>query len=73
MAVSYNKLWKLLIDKKMTKTQLCKKANVSTNAMAKLGRDEDVRVEVLIKICSTLVCTMDDIMEIIPSDSKVGD
>ncbi len=73
MAVSYNKLWKLLIDKKMTKTQLCKKANVSTNAMAKLGRDEDVRVEVLIKICSTLGCTMDDIMEIIPSDSKVGD
>ncbi|MBQ4427890.1 MAG: helix-turn-helix transcriptional regulator [Oscillospiraceae bacterium] len=73
MAVSYNKLWKLLIDKKMTKTQLCKKANVSTNAMAKLGRDEDVRVEVLIKICSTLGCTMDDIMEIVPSDSKVDD
>lgn len=66
MAVSYNKLWKLLIDKKMTKTQLCKEANISTNAMAKLGRDEDVRVEVLIKICSALGCTVDDIMEIIP-------
>lgn len=70
MAVSYNRLWKLLIDKRMTKTQLCKEAKVSTNAMAKLGRDEDVRVEVLIKICSTLGCTMDDIMEIIP-DAEV--
>ena len=63
MAVSYNKLWKLLIDKKMTKTQLCKKANVSTNAMAKLGKNEDVRVEVLIRICKILGCTIDDIMD----------
>ena len=69
MAVSYNRLWKLLIDKRITKTQLCKEAKVSTNAMAKLGRDEDVRVEVLIKICSTLGCTMDDIMEILPEEN----
>ena len=69
MAVSYNKLWKLLIDKKMTKTQLCMEAKVSTNAMAKLGRDEDVRVEVLIKICAVLGCTVDDIMEIITDES----
>ena len=68
MAVSYNKLWKLLIDKKKTKTQLCNEAKVSTNAMAKLGKDEDVRVEVLIRICSILGCTMDDIMEIIPDE-----
>ena len=66
MAASYNKLWKLLIDKRMTKTQLCNGAKVSTNAMAKLGRDEDVRVEVLIRICSFLNCTMNDIMDIIP-------
>ena len=46
MAVSYDKLWKLLIDKKMNKTQLCERAKVSTNAMAKLGKNEDVRVEV---------------------------
>ena len=65
MAVCYNKLWKLLIDKKMTKTQLCKEAKISTNAVAKLGRDEDVRVEVLAKICATLGCTMDDIIEVI--------
>ena len=70
MAGSYNKLWKLLIDKKMTKTQLCKEANISTNAMAKLGRDEDVRVEVLIKICSALGCTVDDIIEIIPISTE---
>ena len=65
MAVCYNKLWKRLIDKKMTKTQLCKEAKISTNAVAKMGRDEDVRVEVLAKICATLGCTMDDIIEVI--------
>lgn len=66
MAVSYNKLWKLLIDKNMNKTQLCERAKISTNAMAKLGKNEDVRVEVLAKICVELGCTMDEIMEIIP-------
>ncbi len=69
MAVSYKKLWKILIDKSMTKTELIKSAKISTNAMAKLGKDEDVRVEVLAKICATLGCTMDDIMEI-TSDSE---
>lgn len=67
MTVSYNKLWKLLIDKKMNKTQLCERAQISTNAMAKLGKNEDVRVEVLTKICVELGCTMDEIMEIIPN------
>ncbi len=64
--VSYNRLWKLLIDKNMSKTQLIKAAKISTNAMAKLGKNEDVRVEVLVKICGTLGCTMNDIMEIVP-------
>ena len=64
MAVCYNQLWQLLIDRKMTKTQLCHDAKISTNAMAKLGRNEDVRVEVLVKICNALDCTMDDIMEL---------
>ena len=45
MAVSYDKLWKLLIDKKMNKTQLCERAKISTNAMARRGRNEDVRGE----------------------------
>lgn len=64
MSVSYNRLWKLLIDKNMSKTQLIKDAKISTNAMAHLGKNEDVRVEVLVKICATLNCSMDDIMEI---------
>ena len=72
MAVSYDKLWKLLIDKKMNKTQLCEKAKISTNAMAKLGRNEDVRVEVLIRICLELGCSMDEIMEIFPEKTVKG-
>ena len=64
MAVSYTKLWKLLIDKNMSNTQLIKDAKISTNAMAKLGKNEDVRVEVLVKICNTLECNIEDIMEL---------
>ena len=70
MAVSYDRLWKLLIDRKMNKTQLCEKAKISTNAMAKLGRNEDVRVEVLTRICLELGCSMDEIMEILPENSE---
>ena len=66
MTVSYNRLWKLLIDKNMSKTQLIKKAGISTNAMAHMGKNEDVRVEVLVKICDALECTLDDIMELVP-------
>lgn len=69
MAVCYNKLWKLLIDKGMTKTQLCQQAKVSTNAMAKLGKNKDVRVDVLVKICGVLNCTVDDIMDMIPENN----
>lgn len=65
MVVSYTKLWKLLIDKNMSKTQLIKNAKISTNAMAKLGKNEDVRVEVLVKICNTLECNIEDIIELI--------
>lgn len=68
MDISYLKLWKLLLDKGMTKTQLCKQAGITTNAMAKLGRNEDVRVEVLVKICKVLNCTVDDVMEIQKDD-----
>ena len=72
MAVCYNKLWKILIDKNMSKTQLIKAAQISTNAMARLGKNEDVRVEVLVKICGVLGCTVDDIMEIITEDINGG-
>lgn len=63
LARSYNKLWKLMIDKKINKTQLCKAAGITTNAMAKLGRDESVPLETLEKICTVLECTLDDIVE----------
>lgn len=61
-----------LIDKNMSKTQLIKKAQISTNAMAKLGKNEDVRVEVLVKICGVLNCSLDDIMEIV-QNKKMGE
>ena len=61
---SYNKLWKLMIDKKMNKTQHREAAKITSNAMAKLGKDESVPVETLEKICRVLNCTIDDIMDI---------
>lgn len=67
MTVCYNKLWKILIDRSMSKTELIKSAKISTNAMAKLGKNEDVRVEVLVRICGVLNCSIDDIMEIVPN------
>ena len=60
---TYNKLWKLMIDKKMNKTQLREAANITSNAMAKLGKDKSVPVETLEKICCILECTIDDIMD----------
>lgn len=71
MAVSYNKLWKMMIDKHISKTELTHLAGISTNAMAKLGRDEDVRVQVLEKLCTSLDCKLDDIVEFVPdSETK---
>ena len=72
MAVCYNNLWHKLIEQNMSKTQLIKKAQISTNAMAKLGKNEDVRVEVLVKICGVLNCSLDDIMEIV-QNKKMGE
>ena len=66
MSVSYKKLWKILIDRDMSKTNLVKKAGITTNAMAHMGKNEDVRVETLAKICIALDCTMDDIIDVIP-------
>ena len=63
MEISYAKLWKLMIDKKINKTQLSEKAGITTNAMAKLGRNESVQVETLAKICKVLECNIEDIAE----------
>ena len=63
MAVNYDKLWVILKERNMMKTDLIKVAKISTNAMAKLGKNEDVRLGVLVKICKTLDCKLDDIVE----------
>ncbi len=65
MAVSYDKLWQILKEREMMKTELIKAAKISTNAMAKLGKNEDVHVEILVKICKTLNCKIDDILDIL--------
>ena len=64
MAVSYKKLWKLLIDKDMKKEELRIAAGISTNTMAKLGKNENVNTEMLVKICLALKCDIADIIEI---------
>ena len=70
MSVSYNKLWKLLIDKKMTASDLRKAANVAPNTMTKLRRDEDVSLDVLRRICAVLNVNIGDIMDFIFDDQK---
>lgn len=63
--ISYNKLWKLLIDKNMTKQQLIKMAGISTSSLAKLRKGQNVTTDVLCKICKVLDCDFKDIMEYI--------
>ena len=63
MAVSYNKLWKLLIDKKMNKTELRDKVGMSSSTLAKLSKDQDVAMTVLERICKELKCDVGDILE----------
>ncbi len=70
MAVSYNRLWKLLIDKNMKKKELGEAAGISNSLIAKLGKNENVTVDVLIRICSALNCGLDDIMELIPDEKQ---
>ncbi len=65
MAVNYNKLWKKLIDMEMSRTEMRLKAGISTKALAKLGRNESVNIDILVKICAALNCDITDIMEII--------
>ena len=69
MAISYDKLWKLLIDKKINKTQLKELAGISTNAVAKLGKNESVSLETLEKICVTLNCDIGDIVGFVPENN----
>ena len=71
MAISYNKLWKLLVDKKMSKADLRKAAGIAPNTMTRLRRDEEVTLSVLSKICSTLNVDIGDIIEFV-SDERNG-
>lgn len=64
MQYSYNRLWRLLIDRKMSRTEMRKQARISTNILAKMGKGERVSMESLTKICVALGCTLDEIVEI---------
>ena len=71
MTITYNKLWKLLIDKKMSKADLRKAAGIAPNTMTRLRRDEEVTLSVLVKICTVLCVNIGDIMDfIVPNESQ---
>lgn len=73
MAVSYKKLWKLLIDRDMKKKDLRELADISNSSIAKMGRNENINTDVLVKICSALHCDIGDIMEITPVEDDSQD
>ena len=70
MAVSYKRLWKLLIDRDMKKKELCAKAGISSASITKMGKNGHVTTEILLKICTALNCRIEDIMEIVPDDKE---
>jgi len=70
VAISYNKLWKFLIDKGIKRTELKRLAGVSTNVIAKLGKNEPVAMETLAKICTALQCGLDEIVDITTDGGK---
>lgn len=72
MAVSYNRLWKLLIDKGMTKTDMRIAAGISTSVLANMGKNENVSLETLTRIATVLECGLDDILEIKNDVEKGG-
>lgn len=65
MQISYKKLWKLLIDRDMMKKDLAERAGISPASIAKLGRNENVNTDILLKICTALECDVSDIMEVV--------
>ena len=68
MKISYKKLWKLLIDRDMKKKQLAEAAGISSASIAKLGRNENVNTDILLKICIALKSDISDIMEVVPDE-----
>jgi len=71
MSISYNKLWKLIIDHNMNKTQLRMAAGLSTNVIAKLSKNDIVSMETLLRICKTLHCDVGDIVEVIEDSDQL--
>lgn len=71
MAVSYNKLWKLLVDKKMSKADLRKAANIAPNTMTKLRRDEEVSLAILGRICAVLGANIGEIMDFVDDSNTL--
>lgn len=70
MKISYKKLWKLLIDREMMKKDLAEKAGISNASIAKLGRNENVNTDILLKICVALECEISDILEIVSDEAE---
>lgn len=70
MDVSYNKFFKMLIDRKMKKKDICEQAGIATSTMAKMAKDENVSLDVLVRICRELNCTIDDILDILPAENE---
>ena len=70
MKTCYKKLWKLLIDKEINKRTLAQMANVSGSTLTKLSKGESVNMEILVRICAALECTLDDIVELLPDEDK---
>ena len=70
MSISYNKLWKLLVDKKMSKADLRRAAYISPNTMTKLRRDEPVNLAILSRVCDVLECDFGDIIQHIPNETN---
>lgn len=70
MTYCYDRLWKMLIDKKMSKTEMRKQAGISTNVLAKMGKEKPVAMESLAKICVALQCTLDEIVNISADAAK---
>ena len=70
MDVSYNKFFKMLIDRKMKKKDICEQASIATSTMAKMAKDENVSLDVLVRICRALNCTLDDILDILPAENE---
>lgn len=68
MKMSYKKLWKLLIDRDMKKSDLRTQAKISSSSLAKLGKDENVTTDVLLRICEALNCNLNDIAESVPDE-----